>query len=202
MSWETFNGAAVGGASPSRVSSNASTTYKQGQRGVERDITANSSATWAKEDFLPHSGEMENANNGSNTPGAFSVVDIYPALPKFRGPMTAPTSASTASNLGSPYPPFPVTSAASGGRHQLQSTLPVIKRVDPAINAAHPYQQQQQPMMERLGRAPSILFKPRPGPEEQQSGHRLSMSGRSGLPSHVVLPPGVSERRRWERCST
>lgn len=195
ISWEKF-----GTSTPSRVNSNSSRLA-----GVDdRDMTANSSATWAKEDFLPHSGENEPTNS------AYSLVDVYPALPKFaRGPIT-PTSAApaSASNLGSPYPPFParspVSSMATIAPHFSQTTLPVIRKVDSSIHATPQYPQgqvQSPPMMQRLARGPSILFKPRPGPTEQQSGHRLSMS-RGGLPSHVVLPPGVAERRRWERCST
>lgn len=190
--WETFNA----GSSPSRLNSNASSTTKRVLGSTpERDVTSGSSATWAKEDFLPHSGEED----AVATPAGFSIVDVYPAaLPKFRAP--APTNATPASNLGSPYPPFPARGSASSPSHneQYQNILPVIRRVDPAIMHNG---QQQQPMMERLTRGPSILFKPRPGPTEQQSGHRLSM-GRNGLPSHIVLPPGIAERRRWERCST
>lgn len=203
-SWEKF------GTSPSRVDSIISSGSKRGSIIVdERDITANSSATWAKEDFLPHSGEMDAApvNN------SFSIVDVYPTLPKFaRGAITptlgsAPGNGAGASNLGSPYPPFPpgrssLSSTNSTPQFQ-QTTLSVIRKMDSAIYPNHysNASQTQPPMTQRLARGPSILFKPRPGPTEQQSGHRLSMN-RGGLPSHVVLPPGVAERRRWERCST
>lgn len=208
--WEKF-----GTASPSRVNSNSSGSKRGsiiGGVAGERDITSNSSATWAKEDFLPHSGE----NDASPVNASFSIVDVYPTLPRFaRGPIT-PTLASAAaggaiSNVGSPYPPFtPGRSSISSSSpskpipHFQQTTLPVIREMDTAIHANHQHYnngQQIQPMTQRLARGPSILFKPRPGPIEQQSGHRLSMN-RGGLPSHVVLPPGVAERRRWERCST
>jgi hypothetical protein len=191
--WETFTGAStVAARVPSNLSSRRDSRY-------EPPATSQDASTpgWAKEDFLPHS-----ARGGSEpTTPSYAVVDVYPSLPKF--PRTPP-----ASSFGGPYPTFPAspmhiaTPAPYMSQPFQSTTLPVIRRMDPAIHSAQTQQQQQQqPMMQRLSRGPSILFKPRPGPTEQQSGHRQSLSGR-GLPPHVLLPEGVAERRRWERCST
>lgn len=208
--WENF-----GSSPPSRVNSASSGSNRGSIVGGERDITANPSAHWAKQDFLPYSGE----NDASPVNNSFSIVDVYPAsLPKFDRGSVTPALASAghgahgigASNLGSPYPPFPSRSAPSSSAatntaipHFQQTTLPVIRRMDPAIHANYHSNgsSQQPPMTQRVAGSPSILVKSRPGLAEQQLGYRQSIN-RGGLPSHLVLPPGVAERRRWERCST
>lgn len=133
-SWETFSNNV-----PSRVNSNSS-NKKAFLAAPERDMS--SASTWAKEDFLPHAGEED----APQTPAGFSIVDVYPALPKFTG--RAPLT--TSSNLASPYPPFPTRSSVADHPQFQQTTLPVIRKVDPAIVHHGQQKQQQQPMMERL----------------------------------------------------
>lgn len=201
--WEAF----VSNSSPaSRVNSRSSRQAGSVFEAPTQDSNdSNSESRWEKEDFLPHSRTLETPYT-LNHASPYSAVDVYPAMPKFSG---------MPNNFGGPYPPFPnrdlranslprytPTGGESTVNPNFSTTLPVIRRMESAIQPSIPTSTLAPPNGRGISRMNSLLYKPRPGPAEQQSGHRASWNGGHGLPSHVVLPPGVAERRRWERCST